>query len=97
MKFVQFSHIPKEIISSKNSAKNTAWKPVPGPFVFAKNLTQPLLENEILKQSTYIRYVITKLLKLVLYWNDECSRKSGKVPFLYVTVFRNIIIQQNSL
>ena len=40
-------HIPKEIISSKNSTKNAAWKLVPGPFAFAKNQPQPLLENEI--------------------------------------------------
>ena len=30
-------HIPKEIISSKNSTKTAAGKLVPGPFVFAKN------------------------------------------------------------
>ena len=41
------SHIPQEIISSKNSTKNAALKVVPGPFVFAKNWPQPLLENEI--------------------------------------------------
>ena len=29
-------HIPEKIISSKNSTKTTAWKLVPGPFVFVK-------------------------------------------------------------
>ena len=47
MKFGQLCHIPKEIISSKNSARNVAWKLVPDSFVFVKNLPQPLLENEI--------------------------------------------------
>ena len=43
--------IIKGKISSKNSAKTAAWKLVPGLFVFAKNYTQFLLENEIFEAS----------------------------------------------
>ena len=36
---------------SKNSTKKVAWKLIPGPFVFIKIYTQPLLENGIFKTS----------------------------------------------
>ena len=51
MTFGQFMSYYKRKISSKNSAKTSAWKLVPGPFVFAKNLAQLLLENEIFEAS----------------------------------------------
>ena len=44
-------HITKEKISLKHSTKTATWKIVPGPFVFAKNQAQPLLENEIFEAS----------------------------------------------
>ena len=50
---------------SKNSTETSTWKLVPGHFVFTKNLAQPLLENETLKCTTYIRYVSAKLSKFV--------------------------------
>ena len=40
-----------EKVLSKNSTKTQTWKLVPGPFVFAKTLAQPLLENEIFEGS----------------------------------------------
>ena len=43
-------HIIKEIVLSKNS-KKTAISKVCGPFLFTKNLAQPLLENEIFEAS----------------------------------------------
>ena len=43
-------HIIKEKILSKIYSK-TAISKVPGPFVFTKNLAQPLLENEIFEAS----------------------------------------------
>ena len=58
-------HIPKEIISSKKSTKSASWKLVPSPFVFAENLAQPLLENEIFEKSIYTRFVMAKVSKLV--------------------------------
>ena len=54
MKFGQFMWYCKRKKISKNSTKIATWKLVPGPFVFAKNEAQPLLENEkLLKQATY--------------------------------------------
>ena len=44
-------HITKEKQLLKKTLKTTTWKLVPGPFVFAKNLAQPLLENEIFEAS----------------------------------------------
>ena len=44
-------HIPKKIISSKSSTKTAAGKLVPGPFMFAKNEAQSLLENKIFEAS----------------------------------------------
>ena len=41
----------KERLSSKNSTKIAARKLVPGPFMFAKNQAQILLENEIFEVS----------------------------------------------
>ena len=65
MKFGQFMSYSKEKILSKNSRKTATWKLVPGPFVFAKNYAQPLLENENLKQATYIRCVLGELSKFL--------------------------------
>ena len=39
--------ILQEKFLSKDSTKTAIWNLVPGPVVFAKNLAQPLLENEI--------------------------------------------------
>ena len=55
-------HITKEKKLSKNSTKSAIWKRVPGPFMFAKNQAQPLLENEIFESYLY-RYVLAKLSK----------------------------------
>ena len=48
-------HISKENNSSENSMKITAWKLVPGLFVFAKNSAKPLLETEIANLSKFIQ------------------------------------------
>ena len=45
MKFGQFMSYSK-INNFIKKLKNVAWKLVPGPFVFAKNKLQPLLQNE---------------------------------------------------
>ena len=37
----------KEKVLSKISTKTATWKLVSGPFLFAKNQVQPLLENQI--------------------------------------------------
>ena len=47
----QFILYYKENILSKNSTKTATWKFIAGPFVFAKNQAQPLLENEIFEAS----------------------------------------------
>ena len=44
--------------------KTASWKLVLSPFVFPKNEAHSL-ENEFLKQATYIRHVIAKLSKFV--------------------------------
>ena len=44
MKFGQFMPYYKGK-KQKSSTKNAAWKLVPGPFLFAKNEAQLLLEN----------------------------------------------------
>ena len=44
-------HITKKEILAKNSTKTATGKLVSGPFVFAKNYAQPLLENEIFDAS----------------------------------------------
>ena len=36
---------------AKFFAKTATWKLVPGPFVYAKNQGQPLLENEVFEGS----------------------------------------------
>ena len=41
---VSLCHIRKEKFLSKNFTSAT-WKLVPGPFLFAKNQAQPLLDN----------------------------------------------------
>ena len=43
--------ITKEKTLSKNSTKIATWKLVPGPFVFANNYAQSLLENETFEAS----------------------------------------------
>ena len=58
-------HFTKGKFLSGYSIKTATWKLVPGTFVFAKNLTQPLLKMKFSKQYAYIRYVITKLSKFV--------------------------------
>ena len=40
-------HATKERILSKNSTKAATWKLASGPFVFAKNQAQLLLQNGI--------------------------------------------------
>ena len=62
MKFGQFVSLKKKK-DSKNFTQTANLKLVPGPFVFAKNLVQPLFEIKFLKQVTYIRYIIEKLSK----------------------------------
>ena len=48
---VSLCHITKAKVLSKYSGKTATWKLVPGPLVFLKNQTQPLLENEIYEAS----------------------------------------------
>ena len=47
MKFGQFMTYYKRKNATKKFYKNSGLKLVPGPFVFAKNQAQLLLENEI--------------------------------------------------
>ena len=64
--FGQFmSYHKRKGLISKISTKTAAWKLVPDPIVFAKNQTPPLLKMKILKQATYIRYVVAKLLRFL--------------------------------
>ena len=42
---------------SEDSTKTVTWKLVPGPFEFAKNYAQPLLENETF-QASYLYHVM---------------------------------------
>ena len=63
MNLANLCHITKEKVWI--STKTAASKLVPDPIVFAKNQTQPLLKMKILKQATYIRYVVAKLLKFL--------------------------------
>ena len=50
-KLASLYHVIKEENLSKSFAEYVTWKLVPGPFVFAKNWAQPLLENEIFEAS----------------------------------------------
>ena len=75
-------HIPKEKISSKNSKKVEAWKLDSGPFVFAKNLAKPLLENEIF-EAIFLCY--------------KCNSKATKIsPNQYVGL-HGFLFTENSL
>ena len=51
MKLDQLMSYHKRKDLSKKSTKTAAWKLVPGPFEFAKNYAQPLLENEFFEAS----------------------------------------------
>ena len=51
MEFGQFMSYYQRKKLSKNFTKTATSKLVSSPFVFAKNYTQPLLENEIFERS----------------------------------------------
>ena len=51
MKFCHF--VTEEIILSKSSRENVAWKLFLGPFVFIESYVQPQQEKEILEQADY--------------------------------------------
>ena len=51
MKFDQFMSYHKRKDLFKKSRKTATWKLDPGPFEFAKNWAQPLLENEFFEAS----------------------------------------------
>ena len=61
MKYGQFISYYKRRYLIKNYTKTASWKLVLGPFVFPAHP----LENEFLKQATYIRHAIAKLSKFV--------------------------------
>ena len=65
MKFGQFVSYLKEKILSKSSIKLRPANSFQTPFVLSKNLAKPLLENQILEQANYVRYVIAKLSKFI--------------------------------
>ena len=57
-------HIPKEMISWKNSTKTAAWKLVPGPLAFGNNEASLLLENEIFEVIYLYRLCNTKVIEI---------------------------------
>ena len=61
MKLDQFVSITKEKNLSKNSTNAATRKLVPGSFVFAKIKHNLYYKMQLLKQATYIRYVLVKL------------------------------------
>ena len=74
-------HILKGIISSKKFTNTAAWKLVPGLFVFAKNLAQPLLENEIFE---------------AIYLYQICNRKAVEIsPNQRAGLFRFLFIEDS--
>ena len=82
MKFSQFIYYSRKYFIKKFN-KNCDLKTGSLPFVFAKNLAQLLLANQILKQTTCIRYVIAKLLKL-----SKSACRPPQIPF-YRGFFEN--------
>ena len=74
-------HILKGIISSKKFTNTAAWKLVPGLFVFAKNLAQPLLENEIFE---------------AIYLYQICNSKAVEIsPNQHAGLFRFLFIEDS--
>ena len=57
-------HIPKGKFVSKNYIKTATWNIVPGPFVFAKNYAQPLLENDIFEATCLYDICNSKNIKI---------------------------------
>ena len=70
-------HILKEIVSSKNFTNTAAWKLVPGLFVFAKNLAQPLLENEIFEAIYLYQICNSKAIEI------SPNQQAGLLRFLF--------------
>ena len=65
IKLGQFMSYSKRNNFIKKLYKNCSLKTSSRPFCACKELSTTILENEILKQATYIRYVTAKLSKLV--------------------------------
>ena len=71
-------HILKGIISSKKFTNTAAWKLVPGLFVFAKNLAQPLLENEIFEAIYLYQICNSKAVEI------SPNQQAGLFRFLFI-------------
>ena len=71
-------HILKGIISSKKFTNTAAWKLVPGLFVFAKNLAQPLLENEIFEAIYLYQICNSKAVEI------SPNQRAGLFRFLFI-------------
>ena len=85
-------HIPKEINWSKKSTKTAVWKLVSGFLSVFKRLSTTSL-GKFLRKSTYIRYVIAELSKLVqisMLASSDSFKKKGW-PLFYRIFFKTIL------
>ena len=107
MKFGQFMSYYKRKKLLQNLTKTAAWKLVPDPFLFAKNYTQPLLENEAFEANyLYYIHVLAKLkicpnkltdLPKFLFTEDSLKIKKGlelvsRSHFSYVFLIKNFLL-----
>ena len=73
-----FCHIPKELISSKNSSKSASWKTSSGPFRVSKELsTTPIGKWNNLLEAIYLYYIYnSKAIKI------SPNQHAGLIRFL---------------